>query len=100
MLMGDRSVEGVGQTAVCATAIEGHKKLANQHPNTTNHQRFISSKSLFLQPFYAKIIPMGKIEINTKAPDFTLETYQGESVTLSQLNEEHNILLVFNRGFF
>ena len=43
---------------------------------------------------------MAKVELNTKAPDFTLENYQGESVTLSNVNEGHNVLLVFNRGFF
>lgn len=43
---------------------------------------------------------MAKVELNTKAPDFTLESYQGESVTLSDINQDHHILLVFNRGFF
>lgn len=40
-----------------------------------------------------------KIELNTPAPDFTLTDYRGQEFTLSDLNGEKNVLLVFNRGF-
>ena len=42
---------------------------------------------------------MSKVEINDKAPDFTLEDYQGETVKLSDYQGERNVLLIFNRGF-
>ena len=33
------------------------------------------------------------------APDFTLENFKGQTVTLSQFESQNNVLLVFNRGF-
>ena len=42
---------------------------------------------------------MPKVALNTPAPDFTLNNYQGETVTLSAFKNKSNILLVFNRGF-
>jgi peroxiredoxin len=42
---------------------------------------------------------MSKVEINSKAPDFELSTYQGESFRLSDLEGQKNVVLVFNRGF-
>ena len=33
------------------------------------------------------------------APDFTLEDFKGQTVTLSQYEGQKNVLLVFNRGF-
>jgi peroxiredoxin len=42
---------------------------------------------------------MAKVSINAPAPDFTLEDYQGNRVTLSDYKGEQNVLLVFNRGF-
>jgi peroxiredoxin len=42
---------------------------------------------------------MAKIEINTPAPDFTLDDFKGRSVTLSGFRQKKNVLLVFNRGF-
>jgi len=42
---------------------------------------------------------MAKVAINTKAPDFTLEDYEGERFSLSDLNNKKHALLVFNRGF-
>lgn len=41
---------------------------------------------------------MSKVEINTPAPDFQLEDYQGKLVSLKEFRGE-NVLLVFNRGF-
>ena len=42
---------------------------------------------------------MPKVEINTSAPDFSLDDFNGTPVTLSGFHEKSNILLVFNRGF-
>jgi peroxiredoxin len=42
---------------------------------------------------------MPKVNIDAPAPDFTLEDYQGSSITLSDYEEKQNVLLVFNRGF-
>jgi peroxiredoxin len=41
---------------------------------------------------------MPKVEINTPAPDFTLDNYLGETVNLKDFRGK-NVLLVFNRGF-
>jgi peroxiredoxin len=35
----------------------------------------------------------------SNAPDFTLEDFNGQSVTLSEYKGQKNIFLVFNRGF-
>ncbi len=42
---------------------------------------------------------MPKVSINQPAPDFRLEDYKGNPVSLSEFEERKNILLVFNRGF-
>ena len=42
---------------------------------------------------------MSKVRINTPAPDFILQDYQGNLVSLSHFKENKNVLLVFNRGF-
>jgi len=42
---------------------------------------------------------MPKVEINTPAPDFTLEDTAGRTVRLSDYRGERHVLLVFNRGF-
>jgi peroxiredoxin len=42
---------------------------------------------------------MARIEINTPAPDFTLDDFNGTTVTLSGFRSTSNVLLVFNRGF-
>jgi peroxiredoxin len=42
---------------------------------------------------------MPKVAINTTAPDFTLDNYSGEPVSLSNFRDKSNVLLVFNRGF-
>ena len=42
---------------------------------------------------------MARIEINTPAPDFSLDDSNGTPVTLSGYRLKSNVLLVFNRGF-
>jgi len=42
---------------------------------------------------------MSQVTINTPAPDFTLLDYKGSSFRLSDLRNEYNVLLVFNRTF-
>ena len=34
-----------------------------------------------------------------QAPDFTLEDFTGQPVTLSEYEGQKNVFLVFNRGF-
>lgn len=41
---------------------------------------------------------MPKVELNTPAPDFSLEDYLGREIKLSDLRGK-NVILVFNRGF-
>lgn len=41
---------------------------------------------------------MPKVEINTPAPNFSLEDYQGKQINLKDFLGK-NVLLVFNRGF-
>ena len=41
---------------------------------------------------------MPKVEINTTAPDFNLEDYQGRQISLKEYRGV-NVILVFNRGF-
>jgi len=43
---------------------------------------------------------MPKVELNVKAPDFTLEDFNGRSVSLSDYAGRKHVLVVFNRGFF
>jgi peroxiredoxin len=40
-----------------------------------------------------------KIELNAPAPDFTLESFEGEVVRLVDYRDKLHVLLVFNRGF-
>jgi peroxiredoxin len=42
---------------------------------------------------------MSSIELNTQAPEFTLNDFTGNSVSLSGFKGKSNVLLVFNRGF-
>ena len=42
---------------------------------------------------------MPQVEMNTAAPDFTLEDFNGQEVRLSDFKGEKNVLLVLNRGF-
>ena len=41
-----------------------------------------------------------QFNINQTAPDFTLEDYTGQPVSLSDYLYNKNVVLVFNRGFF
>jgi peroxiredoxin len=41
---------------------------------------------------------MPKVEINSPAPDFSLEDYQGKQISLKDYQEK-NVILVFNRSF-
>jgi len=43
---------------------------------------------------------MSRVELNVPAPDFTLNDFEGKSVSLSQFAGRKNVLVVFNRGFF
>ncbi len=40
---------------------------------------------------------MARVELNVQAPDFTLNDFNGKSVSLSDY--KNNVMLVFNRGF-
>jgi peroxiredoxin len=42
---------------------------------------------------------MPKVNLNTPAPDFTLQNFAGETICLSDFAGKANVLLVFNRGF-
>jgi peroxiredoxin len=42
---------------------------------------------------------MPKVSIDTPAPDFALQNFQGQTVRLSDLRGKANVLLVFNRTF-
>ncbi len=48
----------------------------------------------------AELAPLdtGRVSIGTRAPDFTLETKEGGSFSLSQLRTRKNVVLVFYRG--
>ena len=39
------------------------------------------------------------VKIDKPAPDFNLETFNGDPVRLSEYQGQRNVLLVFNRGF-
>jgi len=43
---------------------------------------------------------MAKVELNSKAPEFTLLDFNGNSVSLSSFTDRKNVLVVFSRGFF
>jgi peroxiredoxin len=42
---------------------------------------------------------MPQVSLNTAAPNFNLQNFQGETVQLTDYRGKFNILLVFNRGF-
>ena len=43
---------------------------------------------------------MARVELNTHAPEFTLDDFNEKSVSLSDFTDRKNVLVVFNRGFF
>jgi peroxiredoxin len=42
---------------------------------------------------------MPKVTLNSPAPDFILQDFQGNMVSLAHFKGKQNVLLVFNRGF-
>jgi len=42
---------------------------------------------------------MPKVTLNTPAPDFTLDNFQGETVRLSDFRGKLHVVMIFNRGF-
>jgi peroxiredoxin len=42
---------------------------------------------------------MPKVSLNTPAPDFTLDDFEGQPISLNDFRGEKHVLLVFNRGF-
>jgi peroxiredoxin len=42
---------------------------------------------------------MSRVSLNTAAPDFTLQNFRGEPVSLSDFRGKAHVLLVFNRTF-
>ncbi len=42
---------------------------------------------------------MSKVAINQPAPEFTLQDYRGNTVSLSHYRDRRPVLLIFNRGF-
>jgi len=42
---------------------------------------------------------MPKVSINSKAPDFELQDYKGNTVRLSDFKGKSNVILIFNRTF-
>jgi peroxiredoxin len=43
---------------------------------------------------------MPRVELNVQAPDFTLNDFNGKSVSLSDYKNNKNVMVVFNRGLF
>lgn len=43
---------------------------------------------------------MARVELNTRAPNFTLNDFNGRSISLADFADRKNVLTVFNRGFF
>lgn len=42
---------------------------------------------------------MPKVSLHTPAPNFALQNFEGEIVSLADFRQRMNVLLVFNRGF-
>ncbi len=42
---------------------------------------------------------MPQVSLNTAAPDFSLNDFQGHPVRLADFRGKQNVVLVFNRGF-
>ena len=43
---------------------------------------------------------MARVDLNTHAPEFALNDFNGARVSLSDFAGRKNVLVVFNRGFF
>ena len=43
---------------------------------------------------------MSRAELNKPAPNFTLTDFTGREIKLTDFQNQKNVLLVFNRGFF
>ena len=43
---------------------------------------------------------MSRVELNVQAPDFSLNDFNGQRVSLSKVIRHKNVMVVFNRGFF
>jgi peroxiredoxin len=43
---------------------------------------------------------MARVELNVQAPDFTLNDFNGTTVSLSDFLNKKHAMVVFNRGFF
>ena len=63
-------------------------------PNTLN----LCASVLICVPIN-KEEPMPKVALQTPAPDFTLDDFQGQTVRLSDYRGQQHVVLVFNRGF-
>jgi peroxiredoxin len=50
--------------------------------------------------FFRKEATVPRIDLNVKAPGFTLPDMNGQSVSLDDFVEKKNVLVVFNRGSF
>ena len=42
---------------------------------------------------------MARVELNKRAPDFSLPDFNGKSVSLSDFTGQKNVVIVLNRGF-
>jgi peroxiredoxin len=42
---------------------------------------------------------MARVQLDTQAPDFSLEDFHGRRVRLSDFAGKKHLVLVFNRGF-
>lgn len=42
---------------------------------------------------------MPRVELNTRAPDFTLDDFAGKRISLADYAGRKNVMVVFNRGF-
>ena len=42
---------------------------------------------------------MARVELNNRAPDFSLHDFNGKNVSLSDFTGQKNVLIVLNRGF-
>jgi peroxiredoxin len=42
---------------------------------------------------------MSKVKIDTPAPDFSLEDFNGVKVSLSDFRDKKHVIMVLNRGF-